>query len=46
MAITAENLAEKFGISREDVDKYSLDSHAKASSAAKANLFNGMLEYA
>eukprot|EP01126_Amoeba_proteus_P043301 TRINITY_DN4747_c0_g1_i12.p3 TRINITY_DN4747_c0_g1~~TRINITY_DN4747_c0_g1_i12.p3 ORF type:complete len:129 (+),score=33.02 TRINITY_DN4747_c0_g1_i12:1351-1737(+) len=35
MAITAENLAEKFNISREAVDKYSYDSHIKAAQATK-----------
>lgn len=41
MAITAENLAEKYSISREDVDKYSLESHEKASKATKENRFQG-----
>lgn len=36
MAITAENMATKYNISREDCDSYSLQSHKRASDADKA----------
>ncbi|MDD3652976.1 MAG: acetyl-CoA C-acetyltransferase [Desulfotomaculaceae bacterium] len=39
MGYTAENLAEKFGISREDQDKLSVDSHNKAIAAIDAGKF-------
>ncbi|MDD4169618.1 MAG: acetyl-CoA C-acetyltransferase [Desulfotomaculaceae bacterium] len=39
MGYTAENLAEKFGISREDQDKISVDSHNKAIAAIDAGKF-------
>ena len=39
MAITAENLSEKYSIPRSQVDEYSLNSHLKAAAAAKAGHF-------
>ena len=39
MGQTAENVAEKYGISREAQDKFAVDSHHKASSAQKQGLF-------
>ncbi len=39
MGITAENLAEKYGLNREDQDRYAVASHAKASQAQKAGRF-------
>jgi acetyl-CoA acyltransferase len=35
MGLTAENVAEKFGISREDQDRFALSSHQKAARAIK-----------
>ena len=35
MGITAENVAEKFGITREEMDSFALASHAKAAKAQK-----------
>jgi acetyl-CoA acyltransferase len=35
MGLTAENVAEKFGISREDQDRFALSSHQKAAKAIK-----------
>jgi acetyl-CoA acyltransferase len=35
MGLTAENVAEKFGISREDQDRFALTSHQKAAKAIK-----------
>eukprot|EP01130_Rhizamoeba_saxonica_P001336 TRINITY_DN11201_c0_g1_i1.p1 TRINITY_DN11201_c0_g1~~TRINITY_DN11201_c0_g1_i1.p1 ORF type:complete len:418 (+),score=110.48 TRINITY_DN11201_c0_g1_i1:54-1307(+) len=43
MAITAENLAEKYNISRQECDEYSLESHKKAASAYENNLLQGEL---
>ena len=43
MAITAENLAEKYNITRDQVDAYSLDSHLKASQATKDKHLDGSL---
>lgn len=40
MGQTAENVAEKYGISREDQDRFAFQSHWKASQAQKAGLFN------
>jgi acetyl-CoA acyltransferase 2 len=40
MAITAENLAEKYGISQEEVDNFSLLSQSNYASALKAGKFN------
>lgn len=39
MAITAENLAEKYKISREEQDELSYNSHQKAAAATKQKLF-------
>ena len=40
MGLTAENLSEKYGISREDQDEFSLKSHEKASQAVDSGLFD------
>jgi acetyl-CoA acyltransferase len=40
MGLTAENLAEKYGIDREDQDKFSLKSHQKAAQAVSSGLFD------
>ena len=39
MGLTAENVAEKFGISREDQDRFALLSHQKAAKAIKEGKF-------
>jgi acetyl-CoA C-acetyltransferase len=39
MGMTAENVAEKYNISRIDQDQFAYDSHMKASKAQKAGLF-------
>lgn len=39
MGMTAENIAEKYGISREDQDKFALQSQEKAAAAIKAGRF-------
>ena len=39
MGLTAENVAEKFGISREDQDRFALASHQKAAKAIKEGKF-------
>jgi len=39
MAVTAENLAESHGISREAQDEFSLESHRRAQAALEAGLF-------
>ena len=39
MGLTAENVAEKFGISREDQDRFALSSHQKAAKAIKEGRF-------
>ncbi|HUL22979.1 MAG TPA: acetyl-CoA C-acyltransferase [Thermodesulfobacteriota bacterium] len=39
MGLTAENVAEKFGISREDQDRFALSSHQKAGKAIKEGKF-------
>eukprot|EP01125_Pyxidicula_operculata_P021848 TRINITY_DN8696_c0_g1_i1.p1 TRINITY_DN8696_c0_g1~~TRINITY_DN8696_c0_g1_i1.p1 ORF type:complete len:407 (+),score=109.13 TRINITY_DN8696_c0_g1_i1:42-1262(+) len=41
MAITAENLAVKFNVTRKDCDEYSLNSHRKGSAAYKNNHLQG-----
>ena len=38
MGITAENVAEKYNVSREEMDKFSLASHQKAAKATEAGL--------
>lgn len=40
MGITAENVAEKYGISREDQDRFALGSHQKAIDAIKTGRFH------
>lgn len=40
MGLTAENIAERFGISREEQDRFALLSHKKASSAILEGRFN------
>jgi acetyl-CoA acyltransferase len=40
MGLTAENLSEKYGISREDQDEFSLKSHQKAAQAVTSGLFD------
>ena len=40
MGVTAENVAEKFQITREDQDKFALNSQLKALQAQKVNKFN------
>jgi len=40
MGLTAENVAEKYGISREDQDEFSLKSNQKAASAVETGLFD------
>jgi acetyl-CoA acyltransferase len=40
MGITAENVAKKFGVSREDQDAFALDSQRKAFAAQKAGAFD------
>lgn len=39
MGLTAENVSEKYDISREDQDKFAFESHQKASKAQKAGCF-------
>jgi len=39
MGVTAENVARKYGISREDQDAFALKSHQKAAAATKAGRF-------
>ena len=39
MGITSENVAEKFGVSREKQDRFSADSHIKAARAQSSGLF-------
>jgi acetyl-CoA acyltransferase len=41
MGLTAENVAEKFGISREDQDRFALRSHRNAARAIKEGRFEG-----
>ncbi len=40
MGLTAENVAEKYGISREDQDEFSLKSNQKASKAVESGVFD------
>jgi acetyl-CoA acyltransferase len=40
MGITAENVAKKFGVTREDQDAFALDSQRKAFAAQKAGVFD------
>jgi acetyl-CoA C-acetyltransferase len=39
MGVTAENVADKFGITREDADKYALRSHQRAAKAIEEGYF-------
>lgn len=39
MGITAENVADRFGITREEQDRFAASSHQKAAAAMRANLF-------
>ena len=41
MGITAENVAKKFGITRQEQDSFSLESHMRAIAAQKAGFFDG-----
>jgi len=43
MGVTAENVAEKFGISREDQDALAVESHRRAAAATAAGYFNDQL---
>jgi acetyl-CoA C-acetyltransferase len=43
MGITAENVAAKYGITRQDQDGLALESHRRASAASKAGLFKGQI---
>ncbi|HJS19804.1 MAG TPA: acetyl-CoA C-acyltransferase [Anaerolineales bacterium] len=43
MGLTAENVAEKYGISRQDQDEFSLKSHQKAAQAVSSGLFDPQL---
>jgi len=40
MGLTAENVSQKYGISREDQDEFSLKSHQKAARAVNSGLFD------
>src|SRR5215203_1515126 len=40
MGLTAENVADKYGVSREDQDAFSLKSHQKAAHAVNSGLFD------
>ena len=40
MGLTAENVSEKYGVSREDQDEFSLKSHEKATRAVNTGLFD------
>lgn len=41
MIITAENLAKKYGITREECDEFALNSHKKAAAAWERGFYNG-----
>ncbi len=43
MGITAENLADRFGITREDQDAFAAESHRRASVASKGGLFKDQI---
>ena len=43
MGVTAENVAERFGVSREDQDELAVVSHARAVAAIKAGRFAGQI---
>jgi acetyl-CoA acyltransferase len=40
MGLTAENVVEKYGISRQDQDKFSFQSHQRANAAVEAGVFD------
>jgi acetyl-CoA acyltransferase 1 len=40
MGLTSENVAQRYGVSREDQDAFAAESHQKASKAQKAGLFD------
>ena len=40
MGITAENVAEKYHVSRQDMDEFALQSHQKAAAAVKSGFFD------
>ncbi len=44
MGVTAEKVAVKFGVTRQDQDEFATKSHAKAAAAWKANKFEGEVE--
>ena len=39
MGITAENVAEKYHVSRQDMDEFALQSHKKAAAAVKSGSY-------
>ncbi|AFZ69222.1 thiolase family protein [Deinococcus peraridilitoris] len=39
MGLTAENVAEKYGVSREDQDRFAFESHQRAAAAQEAGVF-------
>ncbi len=43
MGVTAENVAQEFGISREDQDALAVESHRRAAAAAAAGYFDGQI---
>ena len=43
MGVTAENIASRFGLSREDVDQFALESHQKAARAIAEGRFDGQI---
>jgi acetyl-CoA acyltransferase len=43
MGLTAENVAEKYGISRADQDEFAYDSHRKANHAVQTGLFDAQI---
>ena len=43
MGVTAENVAEKYGISREESDAYAVRSHQRAAKAHEEELFEGQI---
>lgn len=43
MGITAENIAGRYGYSREQLDQFALDSHQKAATAIKEGLFESQI---
>ncbi len=45
MGQTAENLAQKFNITREEMDQYAVDSHLRLVQAQKNDLFENEMEY-